>query len=95
MIWLSWRQFRTQAVVTAAILAVLAVLLLVTGLHLAALYPFSWAPLAWVPPLTESWPTAAPQVPGTGSLCFYNTSTLAGWLPTLAGWLPIAVPAAG
>ena len=38
MIWLTWRQFRAQAVVTAAILAVLAVLLLVTGLHLAALY---------------------------------------------------------
>jgi hypothetical protein len=38
MIWLTWRQFRAQAVVTAAFLAVLAVVLAVTGAHLASLY---------------------------------------------------------
>jgi hypothetical protein len=38
MIWLTWRQFRIQSWGTLAILAVLAVILAVTGLHLADLY---------------------------------------------------------
>jgi ABC-2 family transporter protein len=38
MIWFTWRQFRAQAVVAAAVLAVLAVVLLVSGLNLAAAY---------------------------------------------------------
>jgi hypothetical protein len=38
MIWLTWRQFRTPAWVASAALAVLAVILAVTGLHLAQLY---------------------------------------------------------
>lgn len=38
MIWLTWRQFRAQTIVTAAFLAMLAVALLVTGLNLAHLY---------------------------------------------------------
>jgi hypothetical protein len=38
MIWLTWRQFRTQAWVTAGALAAAAILLAVTGLHLAHLY---------------------------------------------------------
>ncbi|MBV9794596.1 MAG: ABC transporter permease subunit [Actinobacteria bacterium] len=38
MIWLTWRQFRVQAVVTAAILAVFGVLLLVTGPSLGGVY---------------------------------------------------------
>jgi hypothetical protein len=38
MIWLTWRQFRAQTIVTSALLAVLAVVLAITGLHLAALY---------------------------------------------------------
>ncbi len=38
MIWLTWRQFRTQAVVVAAALAAFAILLLVTGPHLVTLY---------------------------------------------------------
>jgi ABC-type transport system involved in multi-copper enzyme maturation permease subunit len=38
MIWLTWRQFRAQAWVTSAALAVLAVALAVTGLRLAHLY---------------------------------------------------------
>jgi hypothetical protein len=38
MIWLTWRQFRTQAVVASAALAVFAVALLVTGPHLVGLY---------------------------------------------------------
>jgi hypothetical protein len=38
VIWLTWRQFRAQAAVLYGVLAVLAVLLLVTGLRLARLY---------------------------------------------------------
>ncbi|MGO9784634.1 MAG: ABC transporter permease subunit [Streptosporangiaceae bacterium] len=38
MMWLTWRQFRTQAVVVAAGLSAFAILLLVTGPHLVTLY---------------------------------------------------------
>jgi len=38
MIWLTWRQFRTQAVVAAAVLVVVAVVLVVTGMNIAQLY---------------------------------------------------------
>jgi hypothetical protein len=41
MIWLTWRQFRVQAVIGIAALAAFAVLLAVTGPHLAALYAAS------------------------------------------------------
>jgi len=38
MMWLTWRQFRPQAIAAAAVLAVLGVVLLVSGLSLAHLY---------------------------------------------------------
>jgi len=38
MTWLTWRQFRAQAIVAAAALAVVAIALAVTGPHLAGLY---------------------------------------------------------
>jgi hypothetical protein len=41
MIWVTWRQFRTQAVVAAAALAAFAILLVATGAHLASLYAAS------------------------------------------------------
>jgi ABC-2 family transporter protein len=41
MIWLSWRQFRTQAIVAGGVLAVLAILMLATGFGLAHLYNVS------------------------------------------------------
>jgi len=41
MIWLTWRQFRIQAVAAIAALAAFAVLLAVTGPHLASLYAAS------------------------------------------------------
>jgi ABC-type transport system involved in multi-copper enzyme maturation permease subunit len=44
MMWLTWRQFRVHAIVAGAVLAVLAVLLAVTGLHLAYLYNTSGIP---------------------------------------------------
>ena len=44
MIWLSWRQFRIQAVVAACVLAAFAVVLLISGLSLAHLYATSGLP---------------------------------------------------
>jgi hypothetical protein len=41
MIWLTWRQFRVQALTAAAVLAAVAILLGATGLHLASLYTAS------------------------------------------------------
>jgi len=38
MIWLAWRQFRTQALVVAGLLAVFAVALGIDGIHLVHLY---------------------------------------------------------
>jgi hypothetical protein len=38
MIWTTWRQFRAQAIVAGALIAVIAVVLLVSGLSLAAAY---------------------------------------------------------
>jgi hypothetical protein len=44
MIWLSWRQFRTQAIVAGCVLAALAIVLLSTGFSLAHLYNTSGLP---------------------------------------------------
>jgi ABC-2 family transporter protein len=41
MIWLTWRQFRGQAITAAAVLAAFAILLAATGPHLASLYATS------------------------------------------------------
>src|SRR5258708_1257028 len=41
MIWLTWRQFRAQAIAAAAALAVTAVIFGLTGPHLAHLYDIS------------------------------------------------------
>ena len=38
MIWLTWRQFRIQGIVMAAILAVFGLALLITGPHLVTLF---------------------------------------------------------
>ncbi len=44
MMWLTWRQFRPQAIATAAVLAVLAIVLAVSGLSLAHLYTTTGIP---------------------------------------------------
>jgi hypothetical protein len=44
MIWLTWRQFRAQAITAAAALAAFAILLAATGPHLASLYTTSKIP---------------------------------------------------
>jgi hypothetical protein len=44
MIWLTWRQFRAQAIVAACVLAAVAVMLLISGIGLANLYHASGLP---------------------------------------------------
>ena len=46
MIWLTWRQFRAQAVTAAAALALFAILLAVTHPQLASLYVSTASPAA-------------------------------------------------
>jgi hypothetical protein len=46
VIWLTWRQFRTQAVVVCGLLAAVAVALAVTGPHLVHLYDTTVKPCA-------------------------------------------------
>ena len=41
MTWLTWRQFRAQAITAVAALAAFAILLAVTGPHIASLYATS------------------------------------------------------
>ena len=41
MTWLTWRQSRAQIIAAAAALAVIAIILAVTGPHLASLYDTS------------------------------------------------------
>jgi hypothetical protein len=41
MIWLTWRQFRAQAITAAAALALFAILLAVTGSHMSSMYDAS------------------------------------------------------
>jgi hypothetical protein len=46
MIWLAWRQFRTQGAVAAGVLAAIAIALVVTGPHLVHLYDTTVTPCA-------------------------------------------------
>jgi hypothetical protein len=46
MIWVAWRQFRTQALVALGLLVALAALLLATGLHVRACHPQSGCDVA-------------------------------------------------
>jgi hypothetical protein len=46
MIWVAWRQFRTQAVVALGLLVALAALVLVTGLHVRGCHPQSGCDVA-------------------------------------------------
>ncbi len=84
MIWLTWRQFRTQTIVAAAVLAATAVLLGLAGVHLAHLYAS-----------TGSAGCAAGHDCGQASTTFLNlvNATLINHLPLLFGTALIVVPA--
>ena len=83
MIWLTWRQFRTQTIVAAAALAATAVLLGLAGVHLAHLYASTGAAGC-----------SAGHDCGQASATFLNliNATLLNHLPLLFGTSLIAVP---
>ena len=66
MIWLTWRQFRAQALATLAVLIAAAVVLLITGIQMRVSYHADLATCAARPIL----------LPGTGPR---NTSTSKTW----------------
>ena len=84
MIWLTWRQFRAQTIVAAAALAITAVLLGLTGMHLAHLYDTSGVAGC-----------AAGHNCGPASTTFLNVvnASLGNHLPLLFGTALIVVPA--
>ncbi len=83
MIWLTWRQFRAQTIVAAAALAMTAVLLGLTGSHLADLFT-----------TTGNAACAAHDDCGPAATTFLNqaNATLVNHLPVLFGTALIVVP---
>lgn len=85
MIWLTWRQFRPQAIVAAAALAAVAIALAITGPHLASLYTSNGLASCHA----DCGPQAANfinQVKGSAiELVFYGTIFLLYAVPALIG----------
>jgi hypothetical protein len=85
MIRLAWRQFRVQAAVVAAALAIIAVVLAVTGPHLAGLYHTYVGPACnYQPP-----PPEPPQA--TPSACLLMTDWFQGQDHILQNWVTAIV----
>jgi len=84
MMWLTWRQFRAQAIGAAAVLALTTVLLGLTGRHVAYLYQASGAAGC-----------AASHDCGSATTTFLDAvnATLSSHLPLLFGTALIVVPA--
>jgi hypothetical protein len=72
MIWLTWRQFRTQATVVFAALAALAAVLAVTGPHLADLYETAGSSLV-------------DRLSGSDQTVYYAGSTVVLAVPAVIG----------
>ncbi len=83
MTWLAWRQFRTQALVAAVALVVLAIVMVPTGLHLRHVYDSS------VAACTNG--TAAGDCSATVSSFLSQYHQLQGWLGFLIAVLPAIV----
>ncbi len=85
MIWLTWRQFRPQAVVAAAALAAIAIALAVTGPHLASLYTTSGLASCHADCDTQA-ANFINEVKGSATeLVFYGTIFLLYGVPALIG----------
>jgi hypothetical protein len=84
MIWLTWRQFRIQTLVAAALLAASAVALAITGAHLAHLYATSGI---------GNCHAHGDCQPATSNFLFQVNATLANHLPLLFGTALVVVPA--
>lgn len=85
MIWLSWRQFRVQAIVAGAALVTVAIALTITGPHLAALFDNSGLATCRASCSTEAH-TFINEVNGsTTGLIFYGSIFLLYAVPALVG----------
>ncbi|MGO8960217.1 MAG: ABC transporter permease [Streptosporangiaceae bacterium] len=85
MIWLTWRQFRAQAIAAGAALAATAIALIVTGPHLADLYASSGLPGCQAGCGTEA-ANFINQVKGSGAeIVFYGGIFLLYAAPAVIG----------
>jgi ABC-type transport system involved in multi-copper enzyme maturation permease subunit len=85
MIWLSWRQFRVQAIVAGAALVVVAIALTVTGPHLASLFDSNGLATCRTGCTTDA-SNFINQVKGsTTELIFYGSTFLMYAVPALIG----------
>src|ERR1700734_3065896 len=95
MTWVIWRQYRVSAAIAAAILAVLAVLFLITGLQDAARWHAALAILTLAVPLLFGmfWGSAAvagERETGTVQFAWTQSVTRRHWLSVKTGWLLLA-----
>jgi ABC-type transport system involved in multi-copper enzyme maturation permease subunit len=85
MIWLSWRQFRVQAVVAGAALVVVAIALLATGPHLASLFDSNGLPTCRTTCSADA-SNFINQLKGSATeLIFYGSTFLLYAVPGLIG----------
>src|SRR5262245_61344176 len=85
MIWLTWRQFRAQAIVASAALVAVAIALAVTGPHLASLFYSSGLATCRADCGTDAG-NFINQVTGSGTeLIFYGGIFLVYAVPALIG----------
>jgi hypothetical protein len=94
MLWLTWRQYRMQVVVTAVLVAGVGVLLAMDSLPLDFVKALPWIPVlvGWfwgVPLLTREFER------GTHRLAWTQSVTRRRWLVAKLGWLGLAVTLAG
>jgi len=85
MLWLTWRQFRAQAIVASAALVAVAIALAVTGPHLASLFDSNGLPTCRVGCGVDA-SNFINQVKGSGiELVFYGGILLMYAVPALIG----------
>jgi len=85
MLWLTWRQFRAQAIVASAALVAVAIALAVTGPHLASLFDSNGLPTCRVGCGVDA-SNFINQVKGSGTeLVFYGGILLMYAVPALIG----------
>ena len=89
MIWVSWRQQRTEALIAAGILAVLAVVLIPTGIEMAHAYDHDGLSACHGQTTSES----CGQAVGTFTARFESLSNLLGWLTLVPGLVGVLLAA--
>src|SRR3954470_14589104 len=82
MLWVGWRQQRTEALIVASVIALLAALMIPTGLHLANVYDHDGIP-ACVTSESERCNTVLMVFQNR----FHGLTSLFNWLQLLPGML--------